>query len=83
MAWEILRAAGLRSRGPEIVSYPTCGRTEIDLIALASAVEDHVQEQPRRTARRPQAGRHGLRGQRPRARPREADLGLAGDATGA
>ena len=39
VAWEILRALGLRSRGPEIVSCPTCGRTEIGLIELASAVE--------------------------------------------
>ncbi|MDR0816728.1 MAG: flavodoxin-dependent (E)-4-hydroxy-3-methylbut-2-enyl-diphosphate synthase [Desulfovibrio sp.] len=39
-AWEILRSLGLRSRGPEIISCPTCGRTEIDLFALARAVED-------------------------------------------
>ncbi len=77
VAWEILRAAGLRSRGPEIVSCPTCGRTEIDLIALVSAVEEHVQS-------RPDAQRAGLKlavmgcvvngpGE-----AREADLGLAG-----
>lgn len=42
VAWEILRALGLRSRGPEIVSCPTCGRTEIGLIELASAVEDRL-----------------------------------------
>lgn len=38
-AWEILRSLGLRSRGPEIISCPTCGRTEIDLQALAEEVE--------------------------------------------
>lgn len=38
-AWEILRCLGLRSRGPEIVSCPTCGRTEIDLAGMAEAVE--------------------------------------------
>lgn len=38
-AWEILRALGLRRRGPEIVSCPTCGRTEIDLFGLAREVE--------------------------------------------
>lgn len=43
VAWEILRAAGLRRRGPEIVSCPTCGRTEIDLIGLAERVEEHLQ----------------------------------------
>ena len=42
MAWEILRALGLRSRGPEIISCPTCGRTEIDLFSLARAVEDRL-----------------------------------------
>jgi (E)-4-hydroxy-3-methylbut-2-enyl-diphosphate synthase len=39
VAWEILRALGIRARGPEIVSCPTCGRTEIDLLGLAEAVE--------------------------------------------
>ena len=42
VAWEILRAAGLRSLGPEIISCPTCGRTEIDLISIAEKVEKHV-----------------------------------------
>lgn len=42
VAWEILRALGLRSRGPEIISCPTCGRTEIDLFALANAVEQRL-----------------------------------------
>ena len=39
VAWEILRSLDLRARGPEIVSCPTCGRTEIDLLKLAEAVE--------------------------------------------
>lgn len=38
VAWEILAALELRKRGPEIISCPTCGRTEIDLMALATAV---------------------------------------------
>jgi (E)-4-hydroxy-3-methylbut-2-enyl-diphosphate synthase len=38
-AWEILRAAGVRRRGVEVISCPTCGRTEIDLIKLAGEVE--------------------------------------------
>jgi (E)-4-hydroxy-3-methylbut-2-enyl-diphosphate synthase len=41
-AWRILAALELRRRGPEIISCPTCGRTEIDLIALAEAVEDRL-----------------------------------------
>ncbi|MFP4391792.1 MAG: flavodoxin-dependent (E)-4-hydroxy-3-methylbut-2-enyl-diphosphate synthase [Desulfohalobiaceae bacterium] len=43
VAWEILRSLGLRSRGPEIISCPTCGRTEIDLIQLTRAVERYLQ----------------------------------------
>ena len=42
VAWEILRSLGLGARGPEIVSCPTCGRTEIDLIPLAEQVEERL-----------------------------------------
>jgi (E)-4-hydroxy-3-methylbut-2-enyl-diphosphate synthase len=35
----ILESCGLRSAEPDIVSCPTCGRTEIDLIGLAERVE--------------------------------------------
>ena len=38
----ILRTLGLRKGGIEVVSCPTCGRTQIDLIALANRVEDMV-----------------------------------------
>ncbi len=38
----ILKAAGLRSGGVKFVSCPTCGRTEIDLIGLATRVENRV-----------------------------------------
>lgn len=41
-AWEILRSLGLRQRGPEIISCPTCGRTEIDLRELAEKVEQSL-----------------------------------------
>jgi (E)-4-hydroxy-3-methylbut-2-enyl-diphosphate synthase len=37
--YEILKALGIRRRGPEIVSCPTCGRCGIDLIGLAEKVE--------------------------------------------
>lgn len=36
----ILKAVGLRREGVEIISCPTCGRTEIDLIGTAHKVED-------------------------------------------
>lgn len=39
----ILRTLGLRKGGIEVVSCPTCGRTRIDLIGLATKVEDLVQ----------------------------------------
>ena len=35
----ILRAAGLRNEGVNIIACPTCGRTKIDLIGLANQVE--------------------------------------------
>ncbi len=39
-AREILRAAGLRHEGVEIISCPTCGRTEIDLEKIAAGVTE-------------------------------------------
>lgn len=39
IAWGILRALRLRERGVELVSCPTCGRTEMDLIGLAEKAE--------------------------------------------
>lgn len=39
----ILKTLGLRKGGIEVVSCPTCGRTNIDLIALANQVENMVQ----------------------------------------
>ncbi|MFU2207407.1 flavodoxin-dependent (E)-4-hydroxy-3-methylbut-2-enyl-diphosphate synthase [Solidesulfovibrio sp. C21] len=42
VAYEILRSLDIRARGPEIISCPTCGRTEIDLVGLAEAVEERL-----------------------------------------
>ncbi len=42
----ILRTLGLRKGGIEVVSCPTCGRTQIDLIALANQVENMVADIP-------------------------------------
>lgn len=41
-AYEILRNLELRQRGVELISCPTCGRCEIDLINLAQSVEEKV-----------------------------------------
>jgi (E)-4-hydroxy-3-methylbut-2-enyl-diphosphate synthase len=38
VAYEILRSLGLRQRGPTLVSCPSCGRAEVDIIALAEEV---------------------------------------------
>jgi len=38
VAYEILKSLGLRQRGPMLVSCPSCGRAEVDIIALAEAV---------------------------------------------
>jgi (E)-4-hydroxy-3-methylbut-2-enyl-diphosphate synthase len=40
----ILKTLGLRTGGVEVVSCPTCGRTQIDLIKLATDVEDMVSD---------------------------------------
>jgi len=39
IAYGILRSLGLRQRGVEIISCPTCGRTEIDVIGMTKQVE--------------------------------------------
>ncbi len=43
VAWEILRNLELRQRGPEIISCPTCGRTEINLLDITQEVEKYLQ----------------------------------------
>ena len=45
-AKRILKTLGPRNGGIEVVSCPTCGRTQIDLIGLANKVEDMVQDIP-------------------------------------
>ena len=45
-AHDILKAAGLRHDGVNIVACPTCGRTKIDLIPIAQAVTDAVEHIP-------------------------------------
>ena len=41
-ARNILGTLGLRERGPEVISCPTCGRTKVDVIGMASRVEAAV-----------------------------------------
>jgi (E)-4-hydroxy-3-methylbut-2-enyl-diphosphate synthase len=42
VAWEMLKALKLRERGVNIISCPTCGRTQIDVISLAMEVETRL-----------------------------------------
>lgn len=47
VAWEILKALGLRTRGPSFVVCPTCGRTGIDIPGIAAEVRRrlaHIEE---------------------------------------
>ena len=72
-AWQILRALDLRRRGPRLISCPTCGRTEVDLESVASAVEERLAEcdQPLNVAVM------GCAVNGP-GEARQADIGLAG-----
>lgn len=42
VAYEILKSLGLRQRDPTLVSCPSCGRAEVDVIALAEAVNKRL-----------------------------------------
>jgi len=42
VAWQILQAMGLRVRGATLISCPTCGRCEVDLMGVAAKVEKAV-----------------------------------------
>ena len=46
-AKDILKAAGVRSEGVNIISCPTCGRTRIDLIGLVNRVEQALRDCPK------------------------------------
>jgi (E)-4-hydroxy-3-methylbut-2-enyl-diphosphate synthase len=43
VAYEILKSLGLRQRGPTLVSCPSCGRAEVDIIALAESVSKRME----------------------------------------
>ncbi|HCC69277.1 MAG TPA: 4-hydroxy-3-methylbut-2-en-1-yl diphosphate synthase [Nitrospiraceae bacterium] len=44
VAYEILKSLGLRQRGPEIISCPTCGRCKIDIKGLVESVEEKLRD---------------------------------------
>ena len=43
-AKEILSSVGMQQYGPVLVSCPTCGRTQVDLIHMAQEVEEKIQK---------------------------------------
>lgn len=42
--WTLLSALDLRRRGPELISCPTCGRCQVNLIDLAAKVEERLRD---------------------------------------
>lgn len=44
VAYEILKSLGIRKRGPELISCPTCGRCQVDLKPLAQKVESILKD---------------------------------------
>jgi len=73
VAYMILRGLDLRRRGPELISCPTCGRTRIDLIPLAQAVEEKIAVFPQNFS----VAVMGCEVNGP-GEAREADVGIAG-----
>lgn len=41
-AYEILKALGLRTYGPNLISCPTCGRTQVDVTGTVHALEERI-----------------------------------------
>jgi len=73
VGWEILKSLGLRERGPEFVSCPTCGRCQIDLISVAEEVERQLHDLPQKIT----VAVMGCVVNGP-GEAREADIGIAG-----
>lgn len=70
---QILRSLGLRPEGIELVSCPTCGRCEVDLMRIAREVERQLPQ----TRRRLQVAVMGCSVNGP-GEAKEADVGIAG-----
>ena len=79
----ILESCGLREAEPEIVSCPTCGRTEIDLEQLADQVEKLIQEL-KNSGRRIMLKKVAVMGcpVNGPGEAKDADLGIAGSKSG-
>ena len=73
VGFELLRALKIRERGPELISCPTCGRTQIDLFSIAEEVERYVQTMEKKV----KVAVMGCVVNGP-GEAKEADIGLAG-----
>jgi len=73
VAYEILKSLGLRTKGANIISCPTCGRCEIDIRGLASKVETRIKNIDRPIT----VAVMGCAVNGP-GEAREADIGIAG-----
>jgi 4-hydroxy-3-methylbut-2-en-1-yl diphosphate synthase IspG/GcpE len=80
-ARRILETVGMREKAIEVVSCPTCGRTEIDLIGLANKAEEMLEPI---ALKRAEAGRRALKiavmgcAVNGPGESKEADYGIAG-----
>jgi (E)-4-hydroxy-3-methylbut-2-enyl-diphosphate synthase len=43
VAWEILKALGLRERGPVLIACPTCGRLQFDMDTIVAEIEERLE----------------------------------------
>ncbi len=75
VAWEILKALGLRERGPVMIACPSCGRDNVGVESLAVVVEERLKQYPQAFEvavdglRRERTGGGGRRRLRDRRRP--------------
>jgi (E)-4-hydroxy-3-methylbut-2-enyl-diphosphate synthase len=44
VAWEILKALGLRERGPVLIACPTCGRLQFDMDTVVAEIEQRLEQ---------------------------------------
>ena len=72
-AYAILKSLRLRVHGPELISCPTCGRTQVDLIGIAAQVEQRLKHEKRNI----RIAVMGCAVNGP-GEAREADIGIAG-----
>ena len=79
VAWKILAALDLRRRGPDVISCPTCGRTEVDIVSLAEEVERRLGADPHLAGEVISVAVMGCRVNGPEE-ARHADFGIAAGA---